>query len=242
MIKSHIKNAIGWIEIDRTKQKNALSIALLQKLLSSLQQLDEDKLVRVILIHGKENFSSGGDINDMQIDNEQEAIELAKKVQNIFSNITKISKPIIAYTKGLVFGGGLELALVCDIIISHSNANFSLPEARLGIVPGGGATQRLKGAIGKQNAAYMLFTAKQFSAQWMLSHNLVQEITDDISRVESIAMRISEQNPNAIKALKQLLQKNMDFEAESNSFAELLMNDGNRGVKSFIEKNQFPKW
>ncbi len=242
MIKSHIKNNTAWLEINRAKQRNALSIALLEELVLTLKKLEKNDSIRVIVLHGKDNFSAGGDINDMKIKNKQDAENIAQKVQDIYFKISEISKPIIAYTKGLVYGGGLELALVCDIIISHSKAQFSLPEARLGIIPGGGATQRLKTTIGKQNATYMLFTAEQFSAQWMLNHNLIQEIADNISHVEWISNRIAAQNPIAIMTLKQLLQKDRDFEAESESFAKLLLGDGQKGINSFIEKNQFPKW
>ncbi len=242
MIKTKIKEAVAWLEINRPKHKNALSIQLLEDLLKTLQKLDSDESVRVIVIFGKENFSAGGDINDMLISSEKEAIEIAKKVQSIYLKISQISKPIIAYTKGLVFGGGFELALVCDIILSHPNANFSLPEAKLGIVPGGGATQRLKRVIGEQNAAYLLFTGEQFSAQWMLSLHLIQEVTDDLDRVRYISNLIAEKNPEAIKELKILLKKDMDLEAETNSFSKLLQNDGNKGIRTFLKDKKWPKW
>ena len=139
-------------------------------------------------------------------------------------------------------GGGVELALVCDIIISHPNSKFSLPEASLGIIPGGGATQRLKSTIGRQNAAYMLFTGEIFSADKMLSMNLIQEIADDIERVEYIANLIAHKNPTAIKELKNLLQKDLDFEAESQSFAKLLLGEGKDGIQSFIKNKKMPNW
>lgn len=242
MIQTRIKESVAWLQINRPKQKNALSIQLLEQILEALTQLEKNKKVRVIVLYGKENFSAGGDINDMFVDNAEKAKEVANKVQGIYHKIELISKPIIAYTKGLVLGGGIELALVCDIIISHPNSKFSLPEASLGIIPGGGATQRLKAVIGKQNAAYMLFTGDLLSADKMLSLNLIQEIADDIDRVIFIANSIAQKNPTAIKELKQLLQKDMDFDAETKSFAKLLLGEGKDGIQSFIKEKKMPNW
>lgn len=241
-VKTQIKKQTAWVRIDRPKQKNALSIQLLELLLKELASLDSNPKVRVIVIYGEEDFSSGGDINEMLVSNLSEASEIAQKVQNIYSDIEKISKPLIAYTKGLVFGGGFELALVCDLILSHSNSKFSLPEASLGIVPGGGATQRLKHFIGQQNAAYILMTGDVFSAEKMLSMNLIQEIVDDMDRIEFIINSISKKEPTAIKAIKNLLKKDLDFKSESETFANLVAGSGKKGIKSFIETKKLPKW
>ena len=236
MIQTRITKSVAWLQIDRPKQKNALSISLLEEILKKLTKYDADENIKVIIIHGNDNFSSGGDFNDMLVDNSTEAKQLAEKVQGIYFDISQIKKPLIAYTKGLVWGGGFELALVCDIIVSHSNSSFSFPEAALGIVPGGGGTQRLKNKIGKQNAAYILFSGESFSAERMLSLNLIQEITDDLRRVESIADTIAEKDTDAIKELKYLLKKDLDFKAESNSFSKLLINNGLNKIKSFLKK------
>ena len=234
MIKVEIKESVAWVKIDRPKQKNALSIQLLELLLEHLKQLENNNLVSVIVIFGEVDFSAGGDINDMLVNNHKEALFIANKVQQLFLDIENISKPIIAYTKGLVLGGGLELALVCDIIVSHSNAQFSLPETALGIIPGGGATQRLKNAIGKQNASIILMTGMIFSANQMLRFNLIQDIFDDVKFVEKLAKTIAKNNNVATKEIKKLLKKNNDFKAESESFANLLVGEGKQGIKKFL--------
>ena len=235
MIKVEIKESVAWVKIDRPKQKNTLSIELLQMLLKALKKLERDDLVNVIVLFGEENFSAGGDINDMLVDTELQAIEISNKVQKLFLDIENISKPIIAYTKGLVFGGGLELALVCDIIIAHSNAQFSLPETALGIIPGGGATQRLKNAIGKQNASIILMTGMIFSANQMLNFSFLQDIFDDIKFVEKLAKTIAQKNTQATMTIKNLLKKDNDFKAESESFAKLLVGEGKVGLQNFIK-------
>lgn len=242
MINIEIRNRVAWVKIDRPKQKNALSIALLKQLITNLKALDNQSEVRVIVIFGQEHFSAGGDIKDMMAFETSAALPMAHEVQNLYTSISNLTKPIIAYTKGLVFGGGMELALVCDFIVSESNAKFSLPETALGIVPGGGATQRLKAQIGQQNAAYLLLTGSIFSAEKMLQMNFIQEIVNNQSDVKAIAQSIAQKNPNAIKELKQLLKLDLDLEAESESFARLLLNDGQKGIKSFIEDKRPPKW
>ena len=234
MIRVEIKESIAWVKIDRPKQKNALSIELLELLLKNLKQLEKNSLINVIILFGEEDFSAGGDINDMLVDTQKEASEIANKVQQLFLDIEDISKPIIAYTKGLVYGGGVELALVCDIIISHSNAQFSLPETALGIIPGGGATQRLKNVVGKQNASIILMTGMIFSAKQMLNFNLLQDIFDDIKFVEKLAKTIAINNSKAIQEIKKLLRKDNDFKVESESFAKLLVGEGKEGIKKFL--------
>ena len=235
MIQVQITDKLAWVEINRPKQKNALSIRLLQQLLNELKSLESNNKVSVIIIFGKENFSSGGDINDMNIETEQEAIRIATQVQDIYSQIESIEKPIIAYTKGLVYGGGFELALVCDIIFSHNNSSFSLPETSLGIIPGGGATQRLKNVVGKHNASYILMSGKIFTAGDMYRLNLIQDIFDNIKDVEKEALIIAKNNNIASQELKKLLSKNNDFKSESESFSKLIMGEGKKGIENFLK-------
>lgn len=242
MINIEIRNRVAWVELDRPKQKNALSIALLKQLITNLKALENQPEVRVIVIFGQENFSSGGDIKDMMAFGTTSALQMAHDVQDLYTSISNLTKPIIAYTKGLVFGGGMELALACDFIISERGSKFSLPEAALGLVPGGGATQRLKAQIGQQNAAFMLLTGSIFSAEKMLQMNFIQGIIENQSDVEAIAQSIAQKSPNAILELKQLLKLEMDLKAESESFAKLLLKDGQKGIKSFVEEKRPPKW
>ncbi len=179
MIKTNIKNQLAWVLLDRPQQKNALSVALLMRLVEELKTLEADSDVRAIVLYGAPDFSAGGDIRDMQTDSLQEAQALADKVQTAYMVIEQIRKPLVAYTSGLVFGGGFELALVCDFIFSDKSAIFSLPETALGIVPGGGATQRLKHRVGKQNAAFILMTGQRFPADRMFEMGLVQALVKD---------------------------------------------------------------
>ncbi len=234
MITTKIESKTAWLKIDRPQQKNALSISLLEDLKEKLTALDKNPDVHLIVLRGNDNFSAGGDINDMLIDSEEEALLLAKKVQNIYLDIEATHKPLIAYTEGLVYGGGFELALCCDFIVSHSNARFSLPEATLGIIPGGGATQRLKTRVGKQNAAYLLFSAAAFTAEKMLNMGVVQELVSSEEAFKSFIQGLATKSPEALKVLKALLKKDLDFNAESEQFAKLIAGSGKKGLEAFL--------
>jgi enoyl-CoA hydratase len=242
MISTQIESKIAFVSINRPEQKNALSISLLTQLKEELIKLDSDSEIRLIVIKGNENFSAGGDIKDMLVQSDDYAMHLAKKVQKIYLDIEAISKPLIAYTEGLVYGGGFELALCCDFIIANNNARFSLPEASLGIIPGGGATQRLKARIGKQNAAYLLLTAAEFPASKMLEMGVVQELVESEQEAQDIIKPMAIKSPEALKVLKALLNKNHDFNAESESFAKLLNSSGKEGIQMFINDKKLPKW
>ncbi len=236
MIKTSIKNHVAWVLLDRPQQKNALSVALLMHLVETLKVLDANSDVRAIVLYGQPDFSAGGDIRDMQTDSLQEAQALASKVQSAYMEIEQIGKPLLAYTSGLVFGGGFELALVCDFIVSHTSAIFSLPETALGIVPGGGATQRLKHRVGKQNAAFILMTGQRFSADRMFEMGLIQSLVKDDSEVEDLLKPLVKNNAKATATIKKLLRYDSDFSAESKAFAELSQTEGKVLMQRFFKK------
>ncbi len=235
MIKTNIKNHQAWVLIDRPKYKNALSLVLLESLKKELELLEFNDDVKVIVLYGEPDFSSGGDIRDMSTQQDDVSL-MAKKVQDIYLRIEAIQKPLIAYVSGFVFGGGFELSLVCDFILADTTACFSLPETALGIVPGGGATQRLKARIGKQNAAFILMTGKRFSASEMLRLGIVQAIVKDKQEVTSLLDNIVAKNQSATLKIKSLLTCDLDFEAESKAFAELLSGEGKTLIQQFLKK------
>ncbi len=237
MIQTKIENNIAWVLLNRPERKNALSLELLNNLVNQLKELAINSAVKAIVLYGQPDFSAGGDIRDMQTDSLEEARELAHKVQSMYMQIERISKPIVAYTSGLVFGGGFELALVCDFILADSTALFSLPETALGIVPGGGATQRLKQRIGKQNSAFILMTGQRLSANRMLEMGIIQAIVKDKTEVASILKSVVKNNQKATQTIKQLLCYDSDFSAESEAFAKLSQTEGKELMKRFFKRS-----
>ncbi|MBN2668645.1 MAG: enoyl-CoA hydratase/isomerase family protein [Bacteroidales bacterium] len=236
MIDLQIKNAVAWIKLNRPDKKNALSVSFLQQIADQLESNDKNEVIKVSVLYAEKDFSSGGDLNDMLSKGNDNPMLLAEEVQQLYQRIAEIEKPLITYATGIVFGGGFELALVSDIIIANEKATFALPEARFGIVPGGGATQRLKARIGRQNASFVLMTGQVFNAEQMYKLGVIQKLTISKQEVETIAVQIASNDISALKSMKILLKKNHDFNAESEEFAKLITKGGIQKIQSFLKK------
>jgi enoyl-CoA hydratase len=142
-IKIRSEQNIGFVQIDRVADKNSLNIETSKEILQALTNFDQDNKIKCIAIEGNEKlFSPGADIKELQNLTKNKAV--AQKLFDAFDEIYNIKKPVIALVEGYALGGGMELALICDFIISSENAKFAQPEVNLGLIPGIGGTQRLK--------------------------------------------------------------------------------------------------
>jgi len=176
------------VTLHRPAALNALSDALFDDLIHALRALDGDDDVGCIVITGSgKAFAAGADIEEMR---QQEFSSVYKK--NMFSqwaHVSDISKPLIAAVNGFALGGGCELAMMCDILLAGSRAQFGQPEINLGIIPGAGGTQRLLRAVGKAKAMEMVLTGERISAQEALAAGLVSKVIDAEALVgEAVAM------------------------------------------------------
>ncbi|WP_420093125.1 enoyl-CoA hydratase-related protein, partial [Noviherbaspirillum denitrificans] len=156
MIKTEViateRLSIGVIRLDRPRQLNALNDALMDELGAALLGFDADPQVGCIILAGSERaFAAGADISAMADAGYTEML-MKNYISRNWETILQVRKPVIAAVAGYAFGGGCELALMCDIIIAADSAQFALPEIRLGVIPGAGGTQRLPRAIGKARA------------------------------------------------------------------------------------------
>ena len=162
--------------------------------------------------------------------------------------VAHCEKPVIAAINGICLGGGMELALACDIRIAAGHANLGLPEVSLGLIPGAGGTQRMPRAVGPGWANYLLFTGDAISAKKALEIGLVQEVTSSDYLKETalkIADKINSKAPLAVRAVKkasyeglqQPLEKGLDI--ENRAFAEICATqDKNEGITAFLEKRK----
>lgn len=148
MIKvEKVGKGVGLITLHRPKALNALCDQLMRELITAGQKFDEDESVGCIIVTGSEKaFAAGADIKEMATRTYMECYQ--KKLFSNWSQITKISKPILAAVSGYALGGGCELAMTCDLIVASESAKFGQPEITLGVIPGAGGTQRLIRAIG----------------------------------------------------------------------------------------------
>jgi len=167
---------VGVITLNRSKQLNALSDALMDELGTALKAYDADDRIGCIVITGSERaFAAGADIPAMARMDFVQAYK-AGLISRNWETLCEVRKPVIAAVSGLALGGGCELAMMCDFIIAADNAKFGQPEVKLAVIPGAGGTQRLPRAVGKSKAMDMMLTARAMSAEEAERAGLVSRV------------------------------------------------------------------
>jgi enoyl-CoA hydratase len=167
---------VALVRLNRPEKLNALTDALLAELITALSRLDADPAIAVTVLTGSERaFAAGADVATMAGLTAAEAFSTGAVTRH-FDSLARLRKPLVAAVAGYALGGGLELALACDIVIAADTALFGQPEVKLGIPPGGGATQRLPRLIGKSAAMEMCLTGATISAAEALRLGLVSRL------------------------------------------------------------------
>jgi short chain enoyl-CoA hydratase (EC 4.2.1.17) len=245
-----IRENIGIIKINRPAKLNALNRKAVEEIIDALEKFERNDEIKVIIITGENNFSVGADINELINLSPLEAMEkspLAKweKYLNF------ISKPLIAAIKGYAVGGGLEIALSCDIIIAGEKSMIGQPEINLGLMPGAGGTQRLARTIGKYKTMELVLTGRLISAKEALELGLINKVVPDelvLDEAIKIAKEISKRPSLAIKLIKESvntaletsLKEGLNFERKL-FYLLLSTEDAKEGMKAFLEKRE-PKF
>ncbi|MBW1924423.1 MAG: enoyl-CoA hydratase/isomerase family protein [Deltaproteobacteria bacterium] len=244
------EGAVGIVTLNRPERLNALSDELLLELGQVLEEIDEDEAVDALIITGQEKFfGAGADIKEIvNIHTPVEANRFAKKVRRVFNKLAELRQPTIAAVSGLALGGGCELALACDVRIAAENASFGLPEIKLGVLPGGGGTQRLPRLVGAGRAKEMLFSGDPIDAQEAYRIGLVNKVVPLGSLMEEakkMAATFVKRPGYAIKTIKCLVNEglNMDLKSalahEARNFEILFSTeDQKEGMKAFLEKRK----
>lgn len=236
---------VALIELNRPKELNALNLQLMQELRDTLQQLDKNENVRVIIITGNEQaFAAGADIKQMA---DKTAIDMLTTDQfNTWDQIRKTKKPIIAAVSGFALGGGCELAMTCDMIIASETARFGQPEIKIGVMPGAGGTQRLTKAIGKAKAMELVLTGRFFSADEALSRGLINKVVPVemyLREALQLAKEIAQMSPVAAQLAKESINRSFETHLDEglhlerkNFYLLFASEDQKEGMKAFIEK------
>ncbi|MHC1610545.1 MAG: enoyl-CoA hydratase/isomerase family protein [Candidatus Methanospirareceae archaeon] len=244
------KEEVATILLNRPKSLNALNTALLSELKDALEDAEADAGVRVILITGagEKAFCAGADVAEIRDKNPEEARVWSQWVQGILNRMETIKKPVIAKIKGFCLGGGLELAMACDFRIASETAIFGLPETNLGIIPGGGGTQRLPRLIGKTKAMELLMTGEQIDAAEAFRLTLVNRVVpvDELDHeVDELIKKLLSKSPVTLGRLKYAVNRGMEMnlgdalEYEAECFgAALATEDAREGLKAFLEKRK----
>ena len=169
------KNQVGLITLNRPTVYNALNAQLVKELVSALEAFEASQSIGTIIVTGNgKSFSVGADVKDFQVITDIQYI-IDSFLTPIMKVIT-ISKPIIAAVNGYALGGGLELALMCDIIYASSDAIFAFPETGFGLIPGYGGTQRATKLLGKSTAMDLILSGRKIHAEEAIKMNLVTKV------------------------------------------------------------------
>lgn len=236
------------IKLNRPDKMNAINLEMIKELCDTFKEMESDRNVRCVIVTGNgKYFSAGADIEGLlEIKTAGDARKFATGYQNLFKYISKFPKPTIAAIKGYALGGGLELALSCDLLIASKGTKLGVPEVKLGAIPAGGGASRLPKIVGEKVAKEMLFSGEPLSANRMYELGLVNIITEN-EDLDSTALNMGEKLSKlpfkAISEMKKLtrhvqfqsLDEGMSMEIEV--FEKLWeLTDFKEGVASFLEK------
>lgn len=233
------------LRLNRPAKRNALSNALIAELADQVRQAERTRGCRVIVLAGgPECFSAGADIKEMRADGIA-AIQNRRRAES-WAVLETANIPIIAAVSGLCYGGGHELALLCDIVIASETAIFAQPEIGLGHIPGDGATQRLPRRIGKYAAMQMILTGQPIKAAAALRLGLVAEVAPDAeARALEVAAQIARHSARALALAKDAVRASEELPLSAGLLRErqnialaFTTRDQKEGLAAFFEKRE----
>jgi enoyl-CoA hydratase/carnithine racemase len=235
------------VTLDRPEKRNALSPEVLEELAAAVDELDRDEHVNCIVIAGSDEvFAAGADIKAMSERTFQDVIE--RSTISFWQRIAACRTPLIAAVSGFALGGGCELALLCDMIVASESAEFGQPEITLGIIPGGGGTQRLARVIGKQRAMELVLTGRRIDAVEAQRFGFVNVVAPRrrwLEQAIELAEVVAKRPPLAVKLAKQAvlaadempLAAGLAYERRMYELA-MATEDRLEGMAAFLEKRR----
>ncbi|GGP15985.1 enoyl-CoA hydratase [Oceanobacillus neutriphilus] len=241
---------IAVLTFNRPEAANALSLDLLTELENSIQQIRASEKIRCVIItgNGEKAFCAGADLKERRTMSDTEVVSAVQKIGSVCDSIEKIDVPVIAAINGVAFGGGLELALACDLRIAANHVKLGLTETSLAIIPGAGGTQRLPRLIGIGQAKLLIYTAKTVSAEDALALGLIERsVAATFLRDEaiSIARKITKNGPIAVKQAKKAINQGINLpldkaiQLEHESYLKVIpTKDRKEGLQAFQEKRK----
>ncbi|MFH1775180.1 MAG: enoyl-CoA hydratase-related protein [Chloroflexota bacterium] len=243
---------IAYLTLNRPEVLNAINSQLMADFREVLGEVESDADMRVLIITGAgKAFQAGADIGDLARMTPLELHQWNHRVLEGWRQLEALGKPVIAAINGFALGGGLELALACDIRVAAENAKLGLPEVSLGIIPGTGGTQRLPRLIGKGQAMEMLLTGEAIGAEEAYRIGLVNKVVakgQAVAAAEEIALKIIKNGPLAVKMVKDAVEVGEELPLDAAieyGHKNLLLcfsgEDAREGLKAFLEKRP-PKW
>jgi len=240
--------AIAYVTVNRPKVLNALSTPTWKDLRTAFEHARDDDAVRGVILSGvgDKAFVAGADISELAHASAIDAERSSSSGQEVLNLIENLGKPVIAAINGFALGGGCETAMACTIRIAVEHAKFGQPEVKLGLLPGGGGTQRLPRLVGKGRALQLILSGEIISAQEAWRIGLVNEVVPAsglIARAEAILKTIASNAPIAVKLSLEAVNKGLDtsqsegFALEASYFGLCAgTEDKKEGTSAFLEK------
>ena len=249
----NISEQIELLTLNRSEVLNAISSQMAEELKSYFLTSANKQSLRVVIITGagEKAFCAGADLKERANKTDGELEEQRILFQEFFSLMYKFPNPIIAAVNGVAYGGGCEIALLCDFILASKNASFALPEVKRGLIPGLGGTQLMPRRIGIGKAKELIFTGRSIPADEAFGIGLINHVTENnklIEKAVSIGKEIVENAPISVRESKKAinngynlpLEEAINIESKSYKTASHTK-DRKEGIKAFAEKRK-PKW
>jgi len=244
-VRVETDHAVAVIRLDRPPM-NALNAQVQDEIAAAAAQVTADQAIRAAVIYGGEKvFAAGADIKEMADASYSQMAADARRLQDAFTAVAKIPKPVVAAITGYALGGGLELALCADFRVAGESARVGQPEILLGVIPGAGGTQRLPRLVGPSRAKDIVYTGRFVGAAEALAIGLVDKVVPDAAvyqAAQDLVRRYASGPAIALRAAKQAIDEGLDvdldtgLEIERLNFAGLFATEDQRaGMRSFIE-------
>src|SRR5712691_6756967 len=242
------KGAIAYVTLNRPKVLNALNRRTWEDLQTAFEDARKDSAIRGVILTGTGDkaFIAGADIGELSKVTAVEAEESSSFGQGVLDLVENLGKPVVAAINGFALGGGCETAMACTIRVATENAKFGQPEVKLGVLPGGGGTQRLPRLVGKGRALQLILSGEMISAQEGYRIGLVNEVVpaaDLIARAEAILKQIFANAPLAVRYSLEAVNKGLETSqteglALEASFFGLCAGteDKQEGTQAFLQK------
>ncbi|MEW2633726.1 enoyl-CoA hydratase-related protein [Streptomyces sp. NPDC048389] len=245
-VSLEVSEGVGTIRLDRPPM-NALDIAVQDRLRELAEEAGRREDVRAVILYGGEKlFAAGADIKEMQDMDHTAMVVRSRALQESFTAVARIPKPVVAAVTGYALGGGCELALCADYRIAADNAKLGQPEILLGLIPGAGGTQRLSRLIGPSRAKDLIFTGRMVKAEEALTLGLVDRVVpaaEVYEQAHAWAAALAKGPALALRAAKESVDTGLETDIETglaverNWFAGLFATeDRERGMRSFVEE------
>ncbi|MED4700283.1 enoyl-CoA hydratase [Lysinibacillus capsici] len=243
-----LEDSIGLITLSRPEAANAMSVQLLHELSDTLDQINEDPAVRVVLLTGagEKAFCAGADLKERKGMSDQQVKKIVQLIGATVAKVETLAQPVIAVLNGVAFGGGLELALACDLRIAATHVKLGLTETSLGIIPGAGGTQRLPRLIGLGKAKELIYTARRLNAEEAENYGIIEYVYEGhevLDKAQQLALEMAKNAPLSLVQAKVAINQGVEVDLatglkiESLAYSALIpTEDRLEGLLAFQEK------